>query len=71
MSERERIRAKMSERDRNFMDALRLLFPSCRLVGIRFNDGEQIGKLENDNDDQEKNEKGQENEPAPTTPLRG
>ncbi len=44
-TERMRIRAKLSDEDREFLDALRELFPSCRLVGIRFSDGEQIGKI--------------------------
>ena len=43
-AERQRIRAKMSDQDRKFMDELRRLFPNSRLKGIRFNDGEQIGE---------------------------
>lgn len=42
--ERMRIRAKLSDDDREFLDAIREVFPSARLVGIRFNDGEEIGK---------------------------
>lgn len=42
--ERARIRAKLSERDRKFLDDLRELFPNARLRFIRFKDGEQIGK---------------------------
>lgn len=44
-AERERIRAKMSEQDRKFMDSFKALFPSSRLVGIRFSDGETIGRM--------------------------
>jgi len=44
-TERQRIRAKMSEQDREFMDELKGLFPNSKLRGIRFSDGEQIGEL--------------------------
>jgi len=44
--ERMRIRAKLSDEDRDFLDAIRQTFPSARMVGIRFSDGETIGKLE-------------------------
>ena len=42
--ERKRIRAKMSEQDRKFMDELKALFPDSKLRHIRFTDGEEIGK---------------------------
>jgi hypothetical protein len=42
--ERKRIRAKMSDQDNKFMDAFKQLFPNGRLVGIRFSDGENIGR---------------------------
>ena len=41
-----RIRAKLSDEDRDFMDAIKETFPGARLVGLRFSDGETIGKLE-------------------------
>ncbi len=41
-----RIRAKLSDEDRDFLDAIRQVFPTARMVGIRFSDGETIGKLE-------------------------
>jgi len=41
-----RVRAKLSDEDRDFLDAIRLVFPTARMVGIRFSDGETIGKLE-------------------------
>jgi len=44
MSERDRIRAKLSASDRKFLDDLRGVFPNARLQFIRFSDGEQIGK---------------------------
>jgi hypothetical protein len=44
MSERDRIRAKLSETDRQFLDEIREVFPSAKLNFIRFKDGEQIGK---------------------------
>ena len=43
--ERARIRAKFSEQDREFMDAIRLVFPTAKLVGIKFKDGETIGRI--------------------------
>ena len=43
-SERKRIRAKLSEADRKFLDELRALFPNSKLRHIRFSDGEEIGK---------------------------
>ena len=42
---RDRIRAKLCETDRNFIDQIRATFPSARLVGIRFKDGETIGQI--------------------------
>ena len=42
--ERSRIRAKLSEQDREFMDAIKAVFPSAKLVGIKFKDGETIGR---------------------------
>lgn len=43
-TEKARIRAKLSDADREFMDALRALFPNVRLKWIKFNDGEEIGR---------------------------
>lgn len=45
-AERERIRAKLSDTDRQFLDAMRELFPNCRMVGIVFKDGEKLGKYD-------------------------
>jgi len=42
--ERMRIRAKLSDEDRDFLDAIRQVFPTARMIGIRFSDGEDIGK---------------------------
>jgi len=39
-----RIRAKLSDEDRDFLDAIKETFPGSRLVAIRFSDGEEIGK---------------------------
>lgn len=44
-TERQRIRAKMSDEDREFLDALKQLFPNSRLKAIHFTDGEQIGDI--------------------------
>ena len=44
--ERMRIRAKLSDEDRDFLDEIKRLFPNARMVGIHFRDGEKIGKLE-------------------------
>ena len=44
-AERRRIRAKLSETDRAFMDAVRIVFPTARLVAIHFADGEKKGEL--------------------------
>ena len=44
MTERERIRAKMSEQDRKFLDDLKAVFPNAKLRYVRFNDGETIGR---------------------------
>lgn len=44
--ERMRIRAKLSDEDRDFLDAIRQTFPSARMVGIRFSDGETIGRVD-------------------------
>jgi hypothetical protein len=38
-----RIRAKLSDEDRDLLDAIREIFPNARMVGIRFSDGEAIG----------------------------
>ena len=40
-----RIRAKLCDEDREFLDAIKELFPGSRMVGIRFSDGETIGNL--------------------------
>lgn len=45
-TERQRIRAKLSENDRKFMDELKALFPNSKLRGIRFTDGEQLGEID-------------------------
>ena len=44
--ERMRIRAKLSDEDRDFLDAIRQIFPTARMVAIRFSDGEEIGKAD-------------------------
>jgi hypothetical protein len=44
VSERDRIRAKLSDTDKDFLDALRRIFPGARLRYIRFSDGEEIGR---------------------------
>lgn len=43
--ERMRIRAKLSDEDRDFLDAIREVFPNARLTGLRFSDGETIGNM--------------------------
>lgn len=45
-AERARIRAKLSDSDRQFLDEARALFPGLRMVGIRFADGETVGRVE-------------------------
>ena len=40
-----RIRAKLSDEDRDFLDAVRATFPGARLTGLRFSDGETIGNM--------------------------
>ena len=42
--EKMRIRAKLSDEDRDFLDAIKDTFPGARLTGLRFSDGETIGK---------------------------
>lgn len=42
--ERMRIRAKLSEEDRDFLDAIKRVFPTARLVWLKFKDGEEIGR---------------------------
>lgn len=42
--ERMRIRAKLSDEDRDFLDAIKQVFPTARMVWIKFNDGEEIGR---------------------------
>lgn len=65
MSERDRIRAKLSDTDRDFLDAVRQLFPGARLRYIRFADGEEIGKRgEHDAEEQK------ETNPAPAAAGR-
>lgn len=44
-AERERIRAKLSDTDREFMDAVIATFPGAKLRAIRFSDGETIGEF--------------------------
>jgi len=43
--EKARIRAKLSDADREFMDAVIATFPGAKLKAIRFSDGETIGKM--------------------------
>jgi len=45
-----RIRSKLSEQDREFLDAIKEQFPGSKLVAIRFADGETIGNMR-ENDD--------------------
>ena len=42
--EKMRIRAKLCDDDRDFLDAIKATFPGARLIGLRFSDGEDIGK---------------------------
>ncbi len=49
--ERMRIRAKLSDEDRDFLDAIRQVFPTARMVGIRFSDGETIGNMRENEDE--------------------
>lgn len=42
--ERTRIRAKFSEGDRAFIDKIREVFPSAKMVAVKFSDGETIGE---------------------------
>jgi len=39
-AKRQRLRAKLSERDRKFLDCLKELFPNSKLREIHFNDEE-------------------------------
>lgn len=48
--ERMRIRAKLSDADRDFLDAIRDTFPGARLTGLRFSDGETIGNMKESDD---------------------
>lgn len=48
MTERDRIRAKLDKRDRAFLDELRKLFPSARMVWLEFSDGETVGRTSNE-----------------------
>ena len=48
--ERMRIRAKLSDTDRDFLDAIRDVFAGASLVAIRFSDGEAIGNMMEDDD---------------------
>jgi len=41
---RDEVRAKLSDTDRQFLDDLRKLFPSAKLRHLRFDDGEELGK---------------------------
>lgn len=45
-----RIRAKLSESDRDFLDAVKATFPGARLTGLRFSDGEVIGNMRESDD---------------------
>ncbi len=46
-----RIRAKLCDEDRDFLDAIKDTFPGARLTGLRFSDGEVIGNMrESDNE---------------------
>lgn len=42
--ERMRIRAKLSEEDRDFLDEIKRVFPTARMVWLKFKDGEEIGR---------------------------
>ncbi len=42
--EKMRIRAKLSDEDREFLDAVKDTFPGARLVALKFSDGEEIGR---------------------------
>lgn len=44
-NERERIRAKLNETDRKFIDAVIATFPGAKLKAIHFSDGETIGVM--------------------------
>ncbi len=44
-AERQRIRAKLSDTDRDFLDAFMQKFPGAKLKAIHFNDGEKIGVM--------------------------
>lgn len=44
--EKMRIRAKLSDEDRDFLDAIKDTFSGARLIGLRFSDGEDIGKTD-------------------------
>lgn len=48
--ERMRIRSKLSEQDREFLDAIREVFPTAKLTGLRFSDGEIIGNMRESDD---------------------
>jgi len=43
-TERARIRAKLCDTDRDFIDKIIETFPGAKLVGLRFSDGEKIGR---------------------------
>ena len=44
-AERERIRAKLSDTDREFIDAVIATFHGAKLKAIHFSDGEKIGEM--------------------------
>jgi hypothetical protein len=46
-----RIRAKLSDEDRDFLDAIRDVFAGASLVAIRFSDGEVIGNMMENEDE--------------------
>ena len=51
--EKMRIRAKLCDEDRDFLDAVKATFPGARLTGLRFSDGETIGNMRESDDDVE------------------
>jgi len=43
--QRAHIRSKLCKVDRDFMDLIVSTFPGAKVVGIKFNDGETIGRI--------------------------
>ena len=42
---RKQIREKLSETDAAFLDNLREIFPTARMLGIEFDDGTKFGRI--------------------------